>query len=96
MLISLFLRLFGLVGVTHLKTQSFLVLFLVQILVCINEYVWCICGLLDYSVAFIGPGDHAMNELGDKINSTILAQSVDVSVVPWSGTGVFVDYSVRF
>lgn len=46
--------------------------------------------------AFIGPGDHAMNELGDKINSTILAQSVNVSVVPWSGTGVFVDYEVRF
>ena len=35
-----------------------------------------------------------MNELGDKINSTILAQSVDVSVVPWSGSGVFVDYEV--
>merc|ERR1711879_137358 len=43
-------------------------------------------------IVFIGPGAHAMNELGDKINSTILAQSVNVSVVPWSGSGVFIDY----
>lgn len=49
---------------------------------------------MNYFLAFIGPDDHAMNELGDKINSTILAQSVNVSVVPWSGTGVFVDYEV--
>jgi biotin carboxylase len=34
-----------------------------------------------------------MRELGDKINSTILAQSVNVSTVPWSGSDVMIDYS---
>ncbi len=34
-----------------------------------------------------------MRDLGDKIASTIVAQSANVSCVPWSGSGVVVDYS---
>lgn len=35
-------------------------------------------------------GDHAgpMALLGDKIGSTILAQSADVPTIPWSGSNV--------
>ncbi len=33
-----------------------------------------------------------MRDLGDKIGSTILAQSADVSCIPWSGEGVTVNY----
>lgn len=36
-------------------------------------------------IAFLGPAPAAMRDLGDKICSTILAQSAEVSVVPWSG-----------
>lgn len=43
-------------------------------------------------IQFIGPGSKAMRDLGDKIGSTVLAQSVGVPCVPWSGTGVTCDY----
>lgn len=33
-----------------------------------------------------------MAALGDKIGSTILAQAAGVPTIPWSGTGVSVDY----
>ncbi len=36
-------------------------------------------------ISFIGPPARAMRDLGDKICSTIVAQSANVSVVPWSG-----------
>jgi hypothetical protein len=36
-------------------------------------------------IAFLGPPASSMRDLGDKICSTILAQSARVSVVPWSG-----------
>mmetsp|Transcript_15438 Transcript_15438/g.60339 ORF Transcript_15438/g.60339 Transcript_15438/m.60339 type:complete len:2177 (-) Transcript_15438:96-6626(-) len=46
-------------------------------------------------IAFIGPGAKAMEELGDKINSTIIAQSADVSCVPWSGSDVEIEYTLE-
>eukprot|EP00741_Cyanophora_paradoxa_P025663 tig00000385_g24767.t1 len=46
-------------------------------------------------VVFMGPNPRAMRDLGDKIGSTILAQTADVSCVAWSGTGVTVDYKTE-
>ncbi|KAJ3061199.1 acetyl-coenzyme-A carboxylase [Quaeritorhiza haematococci] len=40
---------------------------------------------------FIGPPPTAMRSLGDKIASTIVAQSANVPCVAWSGTGLTVD-----
>ncbi|TPX55246.1 acetyl-CoA carboxylase [Powellomyces hirtus] len=42
-------------------------------------------------VVFIGPPPSAMRALGDKIASTIVAQSADVPCVSWSGDGITVD-----
>ncbi|KAH7038334.1 acetyl-CoA carboxylase [Microdochium trichocladiopsis] len=39
-------------------------------------------------IVFIGPPGSAMRSLGDKISSTIVAQSAEVPCIPWSGTGV--------
>ena len=44
-------------------------------------------------IRFIGPGAQAMAALGDKIGSTILAQSAGVPTLPWSGSGVTMDYA---
>ncbi|EGC30161.1 acetyl-CoA carboxylase [Dictyostelium purpureum] len=44
-------------------------------------------------IVFIGPPANAMQDLGDKIASTIVAQSARVACVPWSGSGLTVDYS---
>ena len=38
-------------------------------------------------IAFIGPPEHAMWALGDKIASTIVAQTANVQCLPWSGEG---------
>lgn len=39
-------------------------------------------------IIFIGPPGSAMRSLGDKISSTIVAQSADVPTMAWSGTGI--------
>ncbi|OMJ20767.1 Acetyl-CoA carboxylase [Smittium culicis] len=39
-------------------------------------------------IVFIGPPASAMRSLGDKISSTIVAQSAKVPTMPWSGDGV--------
>lgn len=39
-------------------------------------------------IVFIGPPGHAMRSLGDKISSTIVAQSAGVPTLPWSGDGI--------
>ncbi|KAF9960840.1 acetyl-coenzyme-A carboxylase, partial [Mortierella alpina] len=39
-------------------------------------------------IIFIGPPGSAMRSLGDKISSTIVAQSADVPTMGWSGTGI--------
>jgi acetyl-CoA carboxylase / biotin carboxylase 1 len=39
-------------------------------------------------IVFIGPPGSAMRSLGDKISSTIVAQSAQVPTMPWSGSGI--------
>ena len=43
-------------------------------------------------IRFLGPPANAMAALGDKIGSTILAQAAGVPTIPWSGSGVAVDF----
>ena len=43
-------------------------------------------------IRFLGPPATAMAALGDKIGSTILAQAAGVPTIPWSGSGVAVDF----
>jgi len=52
-------------------------------------------GLVDATggkIAFMGPAAGPMAALGDKIASTLIAQSVGVSCVGWSGSGLTVDF----
>ncbi|XP_060534242.1 acetyl-CoA carboxylase isoform X2 [Cylas formicarius] len=44
-------------------------------------------------IAFIGPSEKAMWALGDKIASSIVAQTADVPTLPWSGSGLKAQYS---
>lgn len=44
-------------------------------------------------IQWIGPPSEAMRALGDKIGSTLIAQSAGVSCMPWSGSGLTVDYA---
>jgi len=44
--------------------------------------------LAKHKIVFIGPPGNAMRSLGDKISSTIVAQSANVPTMPWSGTGI--------
>ncbi|KAH8832774.1 acetyl CoA carboxylase [Flagelloscypha sp. PMI_526] len=41
-----------------------------------------------HKIVFIGPPGSAMRSLGDKISSTIVAQSAQVPTMGWSGTGI--------
>ncbi|KAF8500519.1 acetyl CoA carboxylase [Gautieria morchelliformis] len=41
-----------------------------------------------HKIVFIGPPGSAMRSLGDKISSTIVAQSASVPTMAWSGTGI--------
>ncbi|XP_029649542.1 acetyl-CoA carboxylase-like isoform X2 [Octopus sinensis] len=41
-----------------------------------------------HGITFIGPPEGAMWALGDKIASTIVAQTAGVPTLPWSGTGL--------
>ena len=47
----------------------------------------------ELGIIFVGPTDRSMFLLGDKIASTIIAQSAEVPCVSWSGTGVTVEKS---
>uniref|UniRef100_A0A9J7Y0B3 acetyl-CoA carboxylase n=1 Tax=Cyprinus carpio carpio TaxID=630221 RepID=A0A9J7Y0B3_CYPCA len=38
-------------------------------------------------ISFLGPSSKAMWALGDKVASSIVAQSADIPTLPWSGTG---------
>ncbi|XP_030632156.1 acetyl-CoA carboxylase isoform X2 [Chanos chanos] len=44
-------------------------------------------------IAFMGPPSQAMWALGDKIASSIVAQTAGVPTLPWSGTGLTVNWS---
>ena len=48
-------------------------------------------GSLENPIVFIGPPASAMRALGDKIASTIVAQSASVPCVDWSGHGITID-----
>ncbi|XP_014484263.1 PREDICTED: acetyl-CoA carboxylase isoform X1 [Dinoponera quadriceps] len=45
------------------------------------------------NICFIGPSERAMWALGDKIASSIVAQTADVPTLPWSGSGLKAHYS---
>ena len=48
--------------------------------------------LAETGIRFLGPPADAMAALGDKIGSTILAQAAGVPTIPWSGSGVSIDF----
>eukprot|EP01128_Nolandella_sp_AFSM9_P005972 TRINITY_DN2995_c0_g1_i1.p1 TRINITY_DN2995_c0_g1~~TRINITY_DN2995_c0_g1_i1.p1 ORF type:complete len:2209 (+),score=622.06 TRINITY_DN2995_c0_g1_i1:78-6704(+) len=41
--------------------------------------------LFKHRIAFLGPPGNAMRSLGDKISSSVVAQSADVPTLPWNG-----------
>lgn len=43
-------------------------------------------------ITFVGPPAEPMQALGDKIGSTIIAQSAGVPTIAWNGDGLTVDY----
>ncbi|VEN41740.1 unnamed protein product [Callosobruchus maculatus] len=45
------------------------------------------------NIAFIGPSEKAMWALGDKIASSLVAQTAEVPTLPWSGSGLTAQYS---
>ena len=45
------------------------------------------------NIIFIGPPGRPMRALGDKIGSTIIAQSAKVPTIAWNGDGITVDYA---
>ncbi|EGD82369.1 acetyl-CoA carboxylase [Salpingoeca rosetta] len=42
-------------------------------------------------IIFMGPPAHAMRSLGDKISSSIVAQSANVPTLPWSGSDLSIE-----
>ncbi|KAH8862499.1 Acetyl-CoA carboxylase [Schistosoma japonicum] len=46
--------------------------------------------LSKHNIAFLGPSHQAMWTLGDKVASTILAQSAHVPTLPWSGSDLII------
>lgn len=48
--------------------------------------------LLARNIVFIGPPSKPMRALGDKIGSTIIAQSAKVPTIAWNGDGLEVNY----
>ncbi|XP_022251456.1 acetyl-CoA carboxylase isoform X2 [Limulus polyphemus] len=44
-------------------------------------------------IAFMGPPSKAMWSLGDKIASTIVAQTANIPTLPWSGSGLKADWN---
>ncbi|KAJ8286073.1 hypothetical protein GJAV_G00034250 [Gymnothorax javanicus] len=43
-------------------------------------------------ICFLGPSSKAMWALGDKVASSIVAQSADIPILPWSGSGLRVEW----
>ncbi|XP_006870497.1 PREDICTED: acetyl-CoA carboxylase 2 [Chrysochloris asiatica] len=46
-----------------------------------------------HGIAFLGPPSEAMWALGDKIASTIVAQTLQIPTLPWSGSGLMVEWT---
>jgi len=53
-----------------------------------SEYPSLPAGLDKVGITFLGPRAQSMDAVGDKINANLLAQSVGVNVIPWSGSGL--------
>ncbi|XP_059843867.1 acetyl-CoA carboxylase 2 isoform X2 [Hypanus sabinus] len=49
--------------------------------------------LQKYNIAFLGPPSQAMWSLGDKIASTIVAQTAGIPTLPWSGNGLTLEWT---
>jgi len=49
--------------------------------------------LCKHEIAFLGPPSEAMWALGDKIASTIVAQTLQIPTLPWSGSGLMVEWT---
>ncbi|XP_037086840.1 LOW QUALITY PROTEIN: acetyl-CoA carboxylase-like [Pollicipes pollicipes] len=47
------------------------------------------------NIVFIGPPEKAMWALGDKIASSIVAQTADIPTMPWSGSGLKAQWSEK-
>ncbi len=74
-----------------------------QALACRADAVWAGWGhaseypalpdtLRKHGITFIGPAGNAMRALGDKIGSTIIAQSAGVPTIAWNGADLTVNY----
>ena len=48
--------------------------------------------LFKNNIIFIGPPEKAMWALGDKIASSIVAQTADIPTLSWSGSGKLIIY----
>ncbi|XP_063000242.1 acetyl-CoA carboxylase 2 isoform X2 [Elgaria multicarinata webbii] len=46
-----------------------------------------------HGIAFLGPPSQAMWALGDKVASTIVAQTVHIPTLPWSGSGLVAEWT---
>uniref|UniRef100_A0A8D0GX21 acetyl-CoA carboxylase n=1 Tax=Sphenodon punctatus TaxID=8508 RepID=A0A8D0GX21_SPHPU len=46
-----------------------------------------------HGVAFLGPSSEAMWALGDKVASTIVAQTLHIPTLPWSGNGLVAEWN---
>nr|XP_010961867.1 acetyl-CoA carboxylase 2 isoform X1 [Camelus bactrianus] len=46
-----------------------------------------------HEIAFLGPPSEAMWAMGDKIASTIVAQTLKIPTLPWSGSGLTVEWA---
>ncbi|XP_048411956.1 acetyl-CoA carboxylase 2 isoform X2 [Stegostoma tigrinum] len=49
--------------------------------------------LQKYNIAFLGPSSQAMWALGDKIASSIVAQTAGIPTLPWSGNGLILEWT---
>ncbi|XP_069956208.1 acetyl-CoA carboxylase isoform X2 [Cherax quadricarinatus] len=58
-----------------------------------SEYPELPAKLHKNGIAFIGPPEKAMWALGDKIASSIVAQTADIPTLPWSGSGLKAEYN---
>jgi len=57
-----------------------------------NDRLPELLALTKNKIVWIGPPPEAMRALGDKIGSTLIAQSAGVPCVGWSGSGLTVNY----
>lgn len=74
--------LFGQVGDTLLKIQGYRNL--CNVLINVRAK-------LEQPILFLGPPAVAMRALGDKIASTLIAQSANIPTLPWSGSDITVE-----